>query len=95
MSFRDLFRRKQEDESSRVERLSKTGRITDGIVIDVKSDELGRITHVFYTYNISGVEYESSQELSAEQRAHESGYAADTAVNIRYDPRQPGNSIVV
>ena len=95
MSFLDLFRRKQEDESSRIERLSKTGRITDGVVIDVKLDERGSITHVFYTYNIAGVEYESSQELSAAQRTHESGYALDTAITVRYDPRQPGNSIVV
>ena len=95
MSFRDLFRRKQEDEDSRFSRLAVRGRITDGIVIDVKSDELDRITHVFYTYNIAGVEYESSQELNAEQRTREASYAPGSAITIRYDPRQPGNSVVV
>ncbi|MEP6920590.1 MAG: DUF3592 domain-containing protein [bacterium] len=95
MSLRDLFRRKQEDEASRFSRLATRGRITDGIVIDIKSDELGHITHVFFTYNVAGVEYESSQELNAEQRSRENGYSPGAAITVRYDPRQPGNSVVV
>ena len=95
MSLLARFRRKEEDEASRFARLSKTGRIADGSVLDVRSDDQGRITHVFYNYNIAGVEYETSQELNSEQTAHEALYAPGAHITIRYDPHQPGNSIVV
>ena len=95
MSFLDRFRRKKEDEAARFARLSKTGRITEGSVLDIKSDERDRITHVFYTYNIAGVEYESSQKLNEEQTARPAGYAPGSTIVVRYDPRQPGNSIVM
>ena len=48
MSFLDRFRRKKEDEAARFARLSRTGRITEGSVLDIKSDDQDRITHVFY-----------------------------------------------
>ena len=95
MSFLDRFRRKKEDEAARFARLSKTGRITEGSVLDINSHEQDRITHVFYTYNIAGVEYESSQKLNEEQTGRPAGYAPGSMVVIRYDPRQPGNSIVM
>ena len=95
MSFLKYFRSKREDEASRIARLARTGRITDGYVVDVKSDASNQITHVFYSYMIAGVEYECSQELTAEQKALENPYSPGTNITIRYDPRQPGNSIVV
>lgn len=95
MSFLDRFRRKQEDEASRITHLIRTGRIVEGDVVDVNSDERGRITHVFYRYSIAGVEYESSQKLNAEQMGREVDYAPGARIVIRYDPRQPANSIVV
>jgi hypothetical protein len=95
MSFLDRFRKRTEDEASRIERLSKTGRMTDGEIIDAVSDNEGRITQVTYTYMLAGVQYESSQALSdlQQQRSHE--YAPGTQIVIRYDPRSPANSIVV
>lgn len=95
MSFLDRFRRRREDETSRLARLAKTGRIDDGSVLDVKFDDSNRITHVFYSYMIAGVEYESSQELTEEQKTREASYSPGTNITIRYDPKQPGNSIVV
>ena len=95
MSFLDRFRRKKEDEAARFARLSKTGRITVGSVLDINSDDHDRITHVFYTYNIAGVEYESSQQLTTEQTARPASYAPGCTIVVRYDTRQPGNSIVV
>jgi hypothetical protein len=95
MSFLDRFRKKKEDESSRIARLLKTGRIVEGIILDVTTDPGGRITHVFYTYNIAGVEYESSQELDAKQQDSHKQYWPGAKVDIRYDPRQPANSVVV
>ncbi len=95
MSFLDRFRRKTEDEASRITRLSKTGRMTDANIIDAVSDLDGRITHVTYTYMLAGVQYESSQALSDAQKQHDSDYAPGKQVVVRYDPRQPANSIVV
>ena len=63
MSFLRLFRKKQENEASRLARLAINGRIAGGSVIDVKFDDNNHITHVFYSYIIAGVEYESLQEL--------------------------------
>lgn len=95
MSFLDRFRRKTEDEASRISRLSKTGRMTDGNIIDAVSDLDGKITQVTYTYELAGVLYESSQALSAQQRQREADYAPGKQIIVRYDPRQPANSIVV
>ena len=95
MSFLDRFRRKTEDEASRITRLSRTGRMTDGNIIDAVSDNDGKITQVTYTYMLQGVLYESSQALSALQQQHDSDYAPGKQIIVRYDPRQPANSIVV
>ena len=69
--------------------------MTDGNIIDADSDSEGRIVHVTYTYMLQGVLYESSQRLTAAQQEHESDYAPGKQIIVRYDPRQPGNSIVV
>ncbi len=95
MSFLNLFRRKQEDEASRITRLSKTGRIAEGTILDVIADDKGQVTQVSYTYTLAGVQYESSQELNREQQQRGDDYAPDTRIIVRYDPRQPANSIVV
>ena len=95
MSFLDRFRKKVEDEASRIARLSKTGRMTDGNIIDAISDNNGRITQVTYTYMLAGVLYESSQALSAVQQERSFDYAPGNQIVVRYDPRQPANSIVV
>jgi hypothetical protein len=95
MSFLDRFRRKTEDEASRIARLSKTGRMTDGSIIDAVTDTNGRILQVTYTYMLQGVIYESSQKLSSAQQERESEYAPGKQIIVRYDPRQPANSIVV
>ena len=95
MSFLDRFRKKTEDEASRIERLSKTGRMIDGRIIDAVSDSDGRITQVTYTYMLAGVLFESSQALSVSQQQRSSDYAPGKQIVIRYDPRRPANSIVV
>ncbi|HEU4931980.1 MAG TPA: DUF3592 domain-containing protein [Pyrinomonadaceae bacterium] len=95
MSFLDRFRKKTEDEASRIERLSKTGRMTDGQIIDAVSDNEGRISQVTYTYMLAGVLYESSQALSPLQQQRSNDYAPGKQIVVRYDPRSPANSIVV
>ena len=95
MSFLDRFRKRVEDEASRIARLSKTGRMTDGNIIDAVSDNNGLITEVTYTYMLAGVLYESSQALDALQQQRSNDYAPGKQIVVRYDPRQPANSIVV
>ena len=95
MSFLDRFRKKTEDEASRIARLSRTGRMVDGHIIDAVSDDDGRILQVTYTYMLAGVLYESSQDLSLSQQERSNDYAPGKGIVVRYDPRQPANSIVV
>jgi len=96
MGLRNLFRRDKGDpEAARRERLLRTGRIADGSILDVGTDEAGNITHVFYTYDFNGVEYESSQTLDAEQLARREDYFAGAHCTVRFDPRHPANSVVV
>ena len=95
MSFLDRFRKRVEDEASRIARLSRTGRMTDGNIIDAVSDNNGRITQVTYTYMLAGVLYESSQALDDRQQQRSFDYAPGKQIVVRYDPRQPANSIVV
>ena len=95
MSFLDRFRKKTEDEASRIARLSRTGRMGDGKIIDAVSDQSGRITEVTYTYTLAGVQYESSQALSEIQQQRSSDYAPGKQIVVRYDPRSPANSFVV
>jgi hypothetical protein len=96
MGLLDLFKRKKTDgEAERRTTLLRAGRITEGSIFDVITDEAGDITHVFYNYEINGVEYESSQLLDTDQRMHPGDYFPGARVTVRFNPRQPGNSLVV
>ncbi len=95
MSFLDRFRKKKEDEAGRIARLSKTGRMADGRILDAVSETDGKITQVTYSYILAGVQYESSQALSQLQQQRPYDYAPGRHIIVRYDPRQPANSIVV
>ena len=97
MSIFNLFRRHKPDdaEASRRAQLLRAGRITEGTVFDVITDDGGRITHVYFSYQINGVDYESSQTLDDSQRQRQADYAPGARITIRYNPRQPGNSVVV
>jgi hypothetical protein len=95
MSFLDRFRKKQEDEASRIARLSKTGRMADGRIIDATSSDDGTITQVTYTYVLAGVQFESTQDLSVQQQSRPHDYSPGKQIVVRYDPKAPANSIVV
>ncbi|MCA1592585.1 MAG: hypothetical protein LC754_08045 [Acidobacteria bacterium] len=96
MGILDLFRRKKaDDEAARRAELLRRGRITDGSIFDIVTDEAGATTHIFYNYQINGVEYESSQLLDPEQQQRTTDYAPGASVVVRFNPRQPGNSVVV
>ncbi len=96
MGIFNLFRKKQvDDEATRCAQLRRTGRIAEGAIFDVGTDETGAITQIFFSYNINGVDYESSQALDHEQCLRQSEYQPGEHITIRYNPQQPGNSVVV
>ncbi len=96
MGLLGLFRRQPTDtEAARRTRLLTTGRIAEGTIFDVGADDAGAVTQMFYRYEIGGVEYESSQVLDESQRTHTAHYYPGARVTIRFDPRQPANSLVV
>ncbi|MGI9105496.1 MAG: DUF3592 domain-containing protein [Pyrinomonadaceae bacterium] len=96
MGLFDLLKRKKEDtETTRRAHLLRTGRISDGVVLDVTITDANEITHVFFTYNVNGVEYESSQTLDDAQRQRPADYYPGARITIRFDPYRPANSAVV
>ncbi|HEV2707424.1 MAG TPA: DUF3592 domain-containing protein [Pyrinomonadaceae bacterium] len=96
MALFDIFRRKKnDDEATRRQQLLRTGRIAEGSIFDIVTDESGAITQIFFNYTINGVDYESSQLLDAAQRQHPADYVPGARVTVRYHPHQPGNSVVV
>jgi len=96
MPLRNLFRSKKGDpEAERRARLLRNGRIADGIILDTGNDDAGAIRQIYFHYEVSGVEYESSQLLDSGQLQRQSEYFPGAHVTIRYDPHQPGNSVVV
>jgi hypothetical protein len=98
-----LFRRKpksaDEAELERREFLAQIGRITDGTVIDVQelqSSEHKFSTLLIYQYDVAGVSYECSQDVTYLRpmiNLHSCRLGLPTSV--RYDPQNPGNSMVV
>ena len=96
MGLFDLFKRKKVDtEAARRALLMRSGRIGEGVVLDVTATDANEITHVFYTYNVNGVEYESSQSLDDAQRQHQTDYYPGARITVRFDPHRPANSAVV
>lgn len=95
MGFFDFLRRKKIDEAAHRAHLLRTGRITEGSIFDIITDDAGAITQIFFRYNISGVDYESSQLLDQEQSRRQADYTPGALITVRYHPHQPGNSTVV
>lgn len=51
---------------------------------------------VFYSYSISGVSYETAQDVTGlEERACLDRVVAGQSASVKYDPANPGNSILI
>ena len=96
MGIFDVFKRKKtvDSEATRRANLLRNGRITDGRIIDSETTETGEEI-VFYIYGIQGVDFESSEYLSDDQKERVLQYSPGAKVAIRYDPRNHGNSMLV
>ena len=94
MGIFSIFNRKTKfDPAARRAHLLGTGRITEGVIIDSETARNGDEI-VFYLYTLNGVDFESSELLSEEQKRDPIKYAPGAKVAIRYDPKNQGNSIL-
>ncbi len=96
MSIFDIFRQKKQADldATRRELLLVNGRITDGTIVDSETSDAGDEI-AFYVYTIQGVDFESSEILTAEQLENPLQYAPGAKVAVRFDPKNHGNSMLV
>lgn len=89
----------EQREQERRLRISNSGRITDGTVIDVSEMQLngsGELQLIIYQYDVAGVSYEASQDVThLRHRVDLHTCRLGLPASIKYDPANPGNSIVV
>lgn len=56
----------------------------------------GKQKLLYYTYSISGVTYETAQDITGlEEQAHLGGVIAGQPASVKYDPSNPSNSILL
>jgi hypothetical protein len=86
-------------ERERREFLDQVGRITDGTVIDVqelRAENQRPATLLIFQYDVAGVSYEASQDVTyLRQRINLHSCRLGLPTSVRYDPQNPGNSMVV
>ena len=79
--------------------LDKVGRITDGTVTDVQlvnANGHRASTMLIYNYDVAGVAYEASQDVTyLRQWINLQSCRLGLPTSVRYDPHNPGNSIVI
>ena len=95
MGIFSLLRKKnvRDPEAERREFLLTHGRITDGRIIDSEITPAGKEI-VFYMYTLGGVDFESSEVLTDEQRRDPLKYAPGAKIGVRYDSKNHGNSML-
>jgi hypothetical protein len=79
----------EERERRRCEWLVATGKISDAALVEIRENV------VFYSYGVRGVEYTASQDLSRFAATAPVNFTNVTSMSVKYDPRNPANSIVV
>ena len=80
----------EERERMRRVRLFTNGKMGDASVVEVRDDLL------FYSYDVRGVEYLASQDISRLQEFMPTDPSLVVGpVMVKFDPRNPANSIVV
>ena len=89
----------EQREQERRLRITTIGRITDGTVIDVSEmnhNGSGEIQLLIYQYGVAGVSYEASQDVTHLRHLVDLHTCrVGLPASIKYDPANPGNSIVV
>lgn len=93
----------EEIERERRAELVRSGRIMDGTILDISefeeppvTDRPAAIHFILYKYEIGGVAYESSQDVSAlRDLVNPAELRLGFPCSVRYDIHRPENSIVV
>jgi hypothetical protein len=94
-------KRPTEEELERARRrmLSTTGRLIDGMLLDIRqitTEDSRELTLLEYSYRSSGVDYECSQDISALLNSLDPNeLRAGFPCTVRYQPGNPQNSIVI
>ena len=92
VGYRKYLRSKitpEERERQRREWLVGTGKMGDAVIVEVRE------TLVFYSYDVRGVEYTASQDVSALSARVPATLCVSGPISVKYDARNPANSIVV
>lgn len=87
-----LLRRPTPEEVERRRRLAihQFGKMADGMILDVRE------AAIEYSYDVRGLEYIAIQDVTALQdRLPEPRISIAGPVGVKFDPRNPANSIVV
>ena len=79
----------EERERRRCDQLVATGKISDAMLVEIRENL------VFYSYRVRGVEYTASQDLARFVGEAAVDFSGVSAISVKYDPRNPANSIVV
>jgi len=89
----------EELERARRKMLAQTGRLIDGMLLDVReitTDDGRPLTMLEYSYRSSGVDYECSQDItSLLNEVDPSQMRAGFPCTVRYQTGNPQNSIVI
>ncbi len=92
-------RQKPDREKERRTWLSRIGRLTIGTAMDVQDleDDSQHLTQLLiYRYDVAGVAYEASQDIThLRQFIDVHSCRLGLPASIKYDPHNPGNSIVI
>jgi len=102
----------EEMERRRREYLNRVGRIVEGQILEIRESPCvsaapavrgklvpygnGKRSLVCYTYAISGVTYETAQDVTGfEERACLDRLITGQPASVKYDPQSPGNSMLI
>jgi hypothetical protein len=79
----------EEWERRRRSALVGRGKMSDAMLVEIRDDLL------FYSYGVRGVEYTASQDVSMLKQYMPPDFSTIDAVSVKYDPKNPANSIVL
>ena len=79
----------EERERRRRSALVARGKMSDALLVEIRDDLL------FYSYGVRGVEYTASQDVSMLKPQLLPDFSTIDAVSVKYDPKNPANSIVL
>ena len=79
----------EERERRRRALLVSRGKMGDAVLLEIRENLL------FYSYDVRGVGYTASQDIATLKRYMPADLSMLGHVSVKYDPRNPANSIVV